>query len=102
MEALKQSMADILKDNNEDSKPSWFGCETCHIWQKEVNTLQVKLDKALQLKVTFALDTSKYKMPSNNPYRMYSLVEKSSNRKITYSHNLYCHYCCKKGHTITK
>ena len=35
MEALKQSMVDIQKDKNEDEEPSWFGCETCHIWQKK-------------------------------------------------------------------
>ena len=34
MEALKQSTVDIKKDKNKDEEPSWFGCETCHIWQK--------------------------------------------------------------------
>lgn len=63
MESLKQSMVDILKGKNEDEKPSWFGCETCHIWQKEVKTLKAKLDKALQPNVTFAIDTYKYEIP---------------------------------------
>lgn len=41
-------------------------------------------------------------MSSRNPYRRYNIVEKGSNSKNTSSHNLYCHYCCKKGHTIEK
>lgn len=48
MEALRQSMVDILKDKSEDKKPSWFGCENLHIWQKEERTLKVKVYKALQ------------------------------------------------------
>lgn len=76
--------------------------ETCDIWQKEVENLQAKLDKTSQPKFTFAIDTSRYKIPSHNPYRRYTFVENGSNRKITSSHNLYCHYCCKKGHTIAK
>ena len=36
MEALKKSMVDIQKVKNEDEEPFWFGCETCHIWQKEI------------------------------------------------------------------
>lgn len=47
MESLKQYVVDILKDKGGDKKPSWFGCETCNIWQKEVNTLQAKSNKAL-------------------------------------------------------
>src|SRR3954464_7133864 len=42
MEALKQSMLDIQKNNIEEDPPSWFGCETCHIWQKEVTNLKAK------------------------------------------------------------
>lgn len=33
------------------------------------------MDKALKPKVTFVIDSSKYKMPSHNPYRKYSFVE---------------------------
>src|SRR3954466_5619860 len=47
MEALKQSMLDIQKNKVEEDPPSWFGYETCHIWQKEVRDLKAKLDKAL-------------------------------------------------------
>lgn len=65
-------------------------------------TLKAKLDKGLQPKVTFDIYISKYDMPYHNPYRRYSFIEKGPNRKSTSSHNLYCHYCCKKGHTIAK
>lgn len=75
MESLKQYMVDILKDNN--------------------------MDKVLQPKVTFTIDTSKYKIPYHNPHKRYSFVEKGSNSKSTSSHIIYCHYCC-KGHTIAK
>ncbi|XP_050896206.1 uncharacterized protein LOC127102934 [Lathyrus oleraceus] len=102
MEALKKSMVDIQKDKNEDEEPSWFGCETCHIWQKKVNTLKYKLDKALQPKITFSIDLSKFKRPLNPSYKKYKYVQKDSNRKITSLHNLSCHYCYNKGHTIAK
>lgn len=59
MEALRKSMIDILKDNCDDNNTSCFGCETCHIWQKESKDLKAKLNKAFQSKVTFAIDTSK-------------------------------------------
>lgn len=39
MEALRQSMVDILKDKSEDKETSWFGCKIFHIWQKEARTL---------------------------------------------------------------
>ena len=95
-------MIDIQKDKNEDEKPSWFGCGTCHIWQKEVNTLKVKLDKALQPKVTFSIDPSKFKRSLNPSHKKYKYAQKDSNSKIISHHNLSCHYCCKKGHTIEK
>lgn len=47
MEGLNKYMVDIQKDKNEDEEPSCFGCATCHIWKKEVNSLQAKFDKAL-------------------------------------------------------
>ena len=50
-------MVDILKDNSEDKIPSWFGYETCHIWKTEARTLKAKVDKALQPRVTFVIDT---------------------------------------------
>lgn len=102
MEALRQSMADILKDKNEDKRPQWFGCETCHIWKKEAITLKSKVDKVLQSKVTFVIDTLKYDIYSHNPYRRYIYVEKSSNGKSIFSHNGYCHYYCMKAHIISK
>lgn len=95
-------MVDIIKYKNKDDKPSWFDCETCRIWQKEAKTLKAKLDKSLQRKVTFAIGTSKYDMPSHNPYIRYNFVENGSNSKSTSSHNLYCHYCCKMGYAIAK
>ncbi|XP_050895540.1 uncharacterized protein LOC127102179 [Lathyrus oleraceus] len=39
MEALKQTMLDASKVDVEEDKSSWFDCETCHIWQKEVECL---------------------------------------------------------------
>lgn len=71
MEALRKSMLDILKYKCDDNRTSWFGCETCHILQKESRDLKDKLNKGLQPKVTFATNTSKYDMPSDNPYRRY-------------------------------
>lgn len=101
MESIKQFMIDIQKDKNEDEKISWCRCETCHIWQKEINTLQSKLDKALQPNIPFAIDPSKFKRFLNPSYKKYKHVQKDSNRKSTSHHNLSCHYFYyKKGHTI--
>ena len=61
IEALKKTMLEASKVDVKDEKSSWFGCETCHIWQKEVITLKVKLNKALELKVTFAINPTKFK-----------------------------------------
>lgn len=47
MKTLKQTMLYAQKYNIEDANSSWFGCDTCHIWKKEVNTLKDKLSKAL-------------------------------------------------------
>ncbi|KAI5432937.1 hypothetical protein KIW84_020302 [Lathyrus oleraceus] len=102
MEALKKFMVYIQKDKNEDEEPSWFGCETCHIWKKEVNTLKDKLDKASQSKVTFSINPSKFKWSLNPSYKRYKYVQKDLNSKSTSHHNLSCHFCCKKGHTIAK
>lgn len=102
MEALRKYIVDILKDKREDKRPPGFGCKTFHIWQKGARTLKAQMDKALQSKITFAIDTSKYDIPYHNTYRRYNYFEKSSNGKITSSHNVYCHYCCMKGHTIAK
>ncbi|XP_058721912.1 uncharacterized protein LOC131593431 [Vicia villosa] len=102
MEALKQSMLDIQKDKVEIDPTSWFGCETCHIWQKEVRDLKAKLDKALQPKVTFAVDPNKFKRSYTPLYSKYTFVPKVSTSKTAYSHHITCHYCCKKGHTIEK
>ncbi|MCI06033.1 RNA polymerase-associated protein RTF1-like, partial [Trifolium medium] len=33
-------MVEKSKDIVEDNKPSWFGCETCHIWQGEGKCLE--------------------------------------------------------------
>lgn len=50
MEALKKTMLEAPQVKIEDKK-SWFRCETCHIWKKEVINLKVKLDKALEKKL---------------------------------------------------
>src|SRR3954471_22456778 len=81
MEALKQSMLDIQKDKIEEDPPSWFGCETCHIWQKEVRDLKAKLDKALQPKVTFAVGPNKFKRSYTTLYSKYTFVPKVSTSK---------------------
>lgn len=41
-------------------------------------------------------------MPSYNPYKRYNFVEKDQNSKGHSPHNLTCHFCCKKCHTIEK
>ncbi|XP_050909276.1 eukaryotic translation initiation factor 4 gamma-like [Lathyrus oleraceus] len=69
LEAIKISMIDIQSDKNEDEKPSKFGCESCHNWQKEINALQVKLDKALQPKIAYAIDPSKYEREAEEQAR---------------------------------
>lgn len=69
METLKQTMLDATQVKVEDDKSSWFGCETCHIWQKEVITLKAKLTKALEPKVIFAIDPTKYKISLNILYK---------------------------------
>lgn len=53
LEAIKISMIDVQSDKNESERPYRFGCESCHNWKKEINALQVRLDKTLQLKVCF-------------------------------------------------
>ena len=81
-------------------------CGVYHIWQKEVKTLNVKLEKALQPKITYAVDPRIFKKSLNPPYAKYSFVEKipkdsTSKTKHVHHHGL-CHYCCHKGHTIEK
>ena len=61
IEVLRQSMVDIIKDKSEDKEPSWFGCETCHIWKKEANLLKAKLNKALEPGSLFLLILSNIK-----------------------------------------
>ncbi|XP_050889423.1 uncharacterized protein LOC127094660 [Lathyrus oleraceus] len=68
LEAIKRSTIDIQSDNNEDEKPSKFGCESYHDWKKEINALQVKLDKVLQPKIAFTIDPSKYEGSLNHVY----------------------------------
>jgi hypothetical protein len=105
LETLKKSMIEATKGKTEDNKGFWFrwyGCETCHIWQREIRTLQPKLDKALQPKVTFVIDQSHFRSNMNNPYQKYTYVVKDQVSKNNSHPNLNCLYCCKKGHTIAK
>ena len=95
-------MIDIQSDKNESEKPSRFGCESCHNWQKEINALQVKLDKTLQSKSVFSIDPSKYERSLNHSYKKHKNFKKDLNGKSITHHNISCHYCCKKGHTIEK
>ncbi|XP_050890376.1 uncharacterized protein LOC127095777 [Lathyrus oleraceus] len=74
MEALKEIMLDASKVDVEEDKSSWFNCETCHIWQKEVITLKSKLNKALEQKVTFVINPSKFKRSLNVSYKKYNFV----------------------------
>ncbi|XP_050919837.1 uncharacterized protein LOC127137416 [Lathyrus oleraceus] len=102
MEALKQTILDAPKFKIEDEKSSWFGCETCHIWEKEVITLKEKSTKALEPKVTFAIDSTKFNKSLNVQNKKYKFVVMESNNKSHFHHHLTCHYCYKKGHTIAK
>ena len=95
-------MLEASKIDIEDEKYSWFGCETCHIWQKEIITLKSKWNKALEPKVTFAINPKKFKRSLNVPYKKYNFVVKESNRESHYHYHLICQYCCNKGHTIAK
>lgn len=65
MKALKQTLLDASKVGVEEDKSSCFGYETCHICQKEVITLKAKLNKALEPKVTFTINPSKFKKSLN-------------------------------------
>lgn len=58
--------------------------------------------KALEPKVTFVIDSTKFTRSLNVPYKKYKFVIRESNRE-SHSHNhLTCHYCYKKGHNISK
>lgn len=102
MEALKKIMLKASKIDVKDEKSSWFGCETCHILQKEVITLKPKFNKPLEPKVTFAINPTKFKKKLNVPDKKYNFVVRGSNRKSHFHHHLTCHNCCKKCHTIVK
>jgi hypothetical protein len=98
-------MIEVTKGKTEDDKGFWLrwsGCETCHIWKREVRTLQAKLDKALQPKVTIDIDQSHFRSNVNNPYQKYTYVVKNQVSKSNSHPNLNCLYCCKKGHIIAK
>ncbi|XP_058766926.1 uncharacterized protein LOC131640543 [Vicia villosa] len=101
---LKASIAENTK--NIDGCIETRYCGVCHIWQQEVKTLNAKLEKALQPKVTFAIDPTNFKKTLNPPYAKYSFVEKIAKDSISKSkqfhHHGLCHYCCRKGHTIEK
>ena len=103
LESLKASIAENSKDIDIDGCSKVRYCDACHIWQKEVNTLKVKLEKALQPKVTYAVDSRLFKKSLNPPYAKYSFIPKDlmNKNKQTHHHGL-CHYCCRAGHTIEK
>src|SRR3954466_6863358 len=103
LETLKESMIKSIKDTSVVDKGPWFkwgGCETCHIWQKEVKTLKAKLDKASQPKITYAIDQLHFKNSMINPYQRYTYVIKDQSSKCDDYSNSRCLYCCKMGHTI--
>lgn len=102
MEALKKTMLETTKVKIEDDKSSLFGFETCHIWKKKVITLKAKLTKALEPKFNFTIDSTKFKRSWNVPYKKYKYVVRESNSENHSHHHLTCHYCCNKGHTISK
>ena len=105
LETLKESMIKSLKGKSENDDSFWFkwaGCETCHIWQREARTLKAKLDKALQPKVTFAIDRSNFRNSMNNPYQKYTYEIRDQSSKSNSHIISTCLYCCKEGHTIKK
>ena len=107
LKSLKASIAESSKDKDVRGCIPRRECEVCHIWQQEVRTLNAKLEKALQPKVTFAVDPRIFKKMLNPPYSKYSFVEKipkdsMSRSKTIHHHHGLCHYCCRFGHTIEK
>ncbi|XP_050902822.1 uncharacterized protein LOC127115287 [Lathyrus oleraceus] len=102
LEVINLSMLDVQKDKIEDEKTSRFGCESCHYWQEEINVLQVKLDNALQPKISFSIYPSTFGRSLNHSHKKHKNFKKGSNGKSTSHHNLSYHYCCQKGHTIEK
>lgn len=67
MEALKKVMLVASTVDVEEDNCSWFGCETCYIWKKEVNILKAKLNKDLEPKVTFINNLSRGVRRLDNP-----------------------------------
>ena len=96
MESTKTSYEDLK------SRMMNFGCDTCYIWQGEVRNLKAKLDKALEPKITFAIDKSNFRKSMVNPYQKYKYVIKDEDSKSNPNANFSCLYCCKKGHSIAK
>jgi len=104
LEALKASIVESTKTSYEDLKSRMmnFGCDTCYIWQSEVRNLKAKLNKALEPKITFAIDKSNFRSSMVNPYQKYKYVIKDEDSKSNPNVNFSCLYCCKKGHSIAK
>lgn len=104
LEAPKEIIVENSKDI--DGLVRDQNCGACHIWQGEVKSLKAKSEKALQLKVTSAIDPKLFKKSLNPSYAKYSFVEKipripMSKSKQIHHHDL-CHYCCHSSHTIVK
>jgi hypothetical protein len=104
LEALKASIVESTKAGCEDLRNTIinYGCDTCYIWQGEVRNLKAKLDKALEPKITFAIDKSNFRKSMVNPYKKYKYVIKDEEGKVNENVNFSCLYCCKKGHSIAK
>jgi hypothetical protein len=104
LEALKASIVESTKAGCEDlrSRMINFGCDTCYIWQSEVRNLKAKLNKALEPKITFAIDKSNFRTSMVNPYQKYKYVIKDEDSKSNQNEKFSCLYCCKKGHSIAK
>ena len=74
LKSLKAIIAESSKDIDVNGCIETRYCEVCHIWQQEVKTLNAKLEKALQPKITYAIDPRIFKKPLNPPYAKYSFV----------------------------
>ena len=105
LEILKESMIKGIKSESKTNDSEWFkwaGCETCYIWQNEIRILKAKLNKALQPKVTFAVDRENFRNSMNNPYKRYSYKIRDDTSKDNPYNLVTCTYCCKKGHTVRR
>ena len=60
------------------------------------------MKKALQPKVTLAVDLTKFDKSLNPPYAKYSFVKMKIKNKLNGCQNITCYHCRMKGHKIVE